>query len=475
MLGWIALLAIGAVAASVFRSYPGSTLTLAAFTAAFITLLALVLPKPRLYAYTFLALFLFLGFWAKLTVHLALGFPFVEPIGVFDNSGAAWDRALWVGASGAAGVALSRAVQLAWYRARGVRELAVDDPLPVPSWYAAHRRAAWIALAIGIAGLNLWNAYASFYQIGVNPRLILPLRLNILVAWLLNIGFALLVATLVRWEMRDQPRRTFLALLAPLAEALACSVSTLSRSAYVLHVGPYLLAAWERRRDPVTRICSRIRVRLGAALLAGFLASIVGVQALRASAYFAPVATPSQMTPATTAVPFGKSYFVQLMQQVPWLIVHRWVGLEGVLTVTSYSGTGPELMREALAESPKMGNTALYQRMAHSFYMGSERFTFLTLPGFVAVLAYSGSLVVVLLGAAAVGALVLATEVTATRLVGNPFVLAVAGAAIANVASNLNFPYLAAVFIGELWLTLALIRLLHFDRNAGPRSDLHRV
>lgn len=474
--------ALAGAAGLALAQYPGSTVPFVAFNAAFIGLLALALPRPRLYVYTFLALFLFLGFWGKLWVHFALGFPFVEPTGAFDGAGASWDRALWIGATGAAGFALARAVQLVFHRSHQVVELIGSDTRPVPQWFVEHRRAVWIATGAAVAGLNVWNVGAAFYQIGVNPRLVLPLGLNVPIAWFINVGFGLLVAVLVHWELRSRPRNAATALLAPVAEAIACSGSTLSRSAYVLHAGPYVLAAIERHRELSALVVRGRRAALAGALVLGFGVSLVLVQALRASLYFAPApppalnaAAPAQLqTPAPEVRAARESYFVQLMRQVPFLMVHRWVGLEGVLAVSAYSRTSIGLLREAMLENPNEGANSLYQRIARSFYADSDRFTFLTLPGTIGVLAYSGSLMVVLLGAALIAAAAIGTEVAAARGTGNPFLLAVAGAAMANVVSNLNFPYLAAIFLAQLWVALAAIRLLHLGPTA-PRAEMRHT
>lgn len=441
-------------------SLPGSFMPVAAFNAAFIAMLLLALPRPRFYVYTFLALFLFLGFWAKYWVHGALAFAFIEPIGAFDGSAAAWDRALWLASAGAAGIAAARLAQLIYHRGRGLADILADAAGP-PRWFVRHRRAVWAAFGLLVVLVDLWNVQAAFYQIGVNPRLVLPLSLNVVMAWLVNIAFALGVAVLVHWEITS--RGAAGALVAPIVEAVVCSASTLSRSAYVLHAGPYVLAALERHRELLRLVSRTWRARLAGVIVAGALIALLGVQWLRTAVYFAPAALPAASSSAAAAQG-GFNYLPSMMEQLPLLLVHRWVGLEGVLAASAHPQIGPELFREALKESPKAGMHSLYQGIARSAYKDSAQFTFLTLPGLIGVLAYSASLAIVFCGAALVSALVLGTEWLAARWTGNPFLLAVAGAAMANVASNLNFPYLAAIFMAELWFTLVVIALLHGGR-----------
>src|ERR1700733_15142753 len=49
---------------------------LLAFHLSFTALLALAWPRPRVDAYTFLAIFLWLGFWVKFVAHLFFLYPF---------------------------------------------------------------------------------------------------------------------------------------------------------------------------------------------------------------------------------------------------------------------------------------------------------------------------------------------------------------------------------------------------------------
>src|SRR5690606_1500906 len=67
---------------------------LSLFHLSFLTMLLLVLPKPRVDAYSFLALFLFLGFWVKFVAHQWFDYPFIEPTGAFNGSADQWNTAL---------------------------------------------------------------------------------------------------------------------------------------------------------------------------------------------------------------------------------------------------------------------------------------------------------------------------------------------------------------------------------------------
>ena len=161
-------------------------------------------------------------------------------------------------------------------------------------------------------------------------------------------------------------------------------------------------------------------------------------------------------------------------KQVLGLAVDRWVGLGGVLAVASYPELGYDLLAVGIREDPGLGESSLYQRIsgADAIYAESEQFTFLTLPGSVAVLYYSGSLYVVAFGMAAITLILMSVELTFSRLIGNPVLSSVSGLAMANVVCQLNFPYLAGVFLVQLLVTLLFIWALQTAPILRPRQTV---
>lgn len=427
--------------------YRGSGSAFGVFTLAFLALGVLVLPRPRLYVYTFLAAFLLLGFWLKVVLHVVWDPGFVEPVGGFSYAPQEWDSGLFAAASGAAGLAFARAGHL-WMAHQDARLSSG------PSWFGRWRVAAWVLTIVLIVAVNAANLHFAFYQVGVKPKMLLPLRGHVLLAWLVNIGFALWIAALVWWELRSR-RSLGRSLLAPIGEALLSAISTFSRLTFLLHSVPYALAILERRSEMLVGIKRRsIYVLLGAIVLL-FGLSVITVFALRVYQYYGYAAGVSQQ-------PFIGHVIHTIKKQVPLLLTHRWVGLEGVLAVSSAPERSPALLAQALRESPKLAGQSLFQRVAQTRYLSENpaQFVFLGNAGPIAVFWFSGSLALVFFGMAAVGVAALATEVGAGRLTGNPFLLAVAGAALANVVVQTTFFYLTLVFLLQLWVGIGFIAAL---------------
>jgi hypothetical protein len=427
----IALLVAAAISVALTR-YPGSASLFLVFNICCVALALAALPRPRAYVYTVLVAFLLLGLWAKTLVHTIWEPKFLEPVGGFGNSPAEWDQALAAMIAAALGVLGARGLHLVYGRRRPAPQRSA-----APAWFIRHRRVLWVLTLIAVVAVNAANLKYAFYQIGVNTKGVLPLRLHVLFAWLVNIGFALWISVLLWWDYCARPSSLVRAILAAFCEALVSSVSAFSRILFLVHAGPYWLALLEERRRLAPS--RRSITILAACFVLLFVTSVLAVFALRASYY-----------------PSNADLGRNIKLEIPQLVVQRWIGLEGVLAVGSLPGRDATLLVSALTESPKAGAESLYQRTARSHYRANETFTFGSNAGPVAVLLFSGSLVAVGLGMALLMLVLLATEEAASRLTGNPFLLGVSGAALANVASQTTFFYLTLIFLLQMWAALVV-------------------
>jgi hypothetical protein len=434
--------------------YPGSMLLFALFNLGFFFLLALVFPPPRLYFYTFLAIFLTLGLWAKTLMHTLWSAGFLEPVGNFGGTPAEWDAALLAMSAAAFGLAAARCLHLVFRRRRPLAEAAPT----VPGWYAQHRTLVWVLTVASMVAVNAANLHFAFFQIGVNPKLVLPLRLHVLFSWLVNIGFALWIAALIDWEFRRRPAGLAAALVAPLVEGVLSAASAFSRITYLIHALPYAVALYEERRT----LGRRQLLSLGAAFVVLFATAVVMVFALRLHYY--------PMVDRTTGTQGDRGLVRNMARELPQLVLHRWVGLEGVLTVGSVPSRGSEMLVAVIADSPKHAAESIFQRASRleAYRVDPKKFTFLTNAGPVAILLYSGSYTVVLLGMALIATVAFATEEAARRWTRNPFFVAVGAAALANVVSQTTYFYLTAIFLAQLWLAISLIALVQGWRARRP-------
>lgn len=450
VLAFVFLLAISGIA---FLGYPGSPAAFVLFDSSYLAIVLLVYPKPRLYVYTFFALVLFLGFWLKFMIHMISGSDFLEPIGNFSNSKEEWDLALFVASFAAIGVALARGIHL--YGAKKFSALTdiSQNVGAVPTWFIALRKPVWITSIALMLGLNVLNFQPAFYQIGVNPKLILPAHLNVILAWLTYIGFSLWFAVMIHWETSINQKALASNMLAPIVEGFLCSISTISRALYLVHTIPYWLALVEQWPKLHSALNRGTITRLFTLWVLCFALSIVLASWLRINIYLS--------DPLVAGTPVTAVNRRNMAIQVANLFVDRWIGMEGVLAVSAHPHLGYALFLDGIREDPRKGNYSKYQLIAKSGYKESERFTFLTLPGIVAVLFYSGSFLTVLLGMIIATIVMIGTEVAASRWVGNPFLLSMTGFAMTHVVCQVNFLYLTMIFFLQLWVALAVIWAVH--------------
>ncbi|MFN9489133.1 MAG: hypothetical protein ACK59Y_05055 [Betaproteobacteria bacterium] len=447
------------------NGYTGSPLVLTAFHVVFISLVLLIFPRPRLYVYTFLAGFLFLGFWPKLVAYKLWSVEFLEPVGNFSGSAADWDSALLAATAGALGVILTRITFLILQRWKTSKETPIPEFAP-PWWFIKWRRPIIAATIAGVVVVNVFNMRYAIFQVGVNPLVVLPLKLNVLIAWLINAVFAIWIAALLHWNFQIRGQSLRVNLLLPVTEGFLASLSSLSRLAFLLHVGPYFLALaehWSRfRSDLGMKYLWRLAMGCAVLLCTGVLVVFL-LRVLTFNDYEQYTGKRNGSAAETPAAMTFVEYFNEvLIMQVPHIFLHRWVGLEGVLTASSVKDPGAVILKQIITDDPKKGAQALYQNHARPGYLASEpgKFTFLTNAGPIALLLFSGSLLAVLSGMALVTILLVITESAANRFTGNPFLLAVIGAGMANVVSQSTFPYLSMIYMLQIWVAIMFLWLI---------------
>lgn len=227
------------------NNYPGSKLIYMLFSAIFWLMLLTAFGKRTHYGYLFLAIALWLGFWVKITAHLILKYPYVEPIGRFDGSAGAWDGVLWVAIVASAGV-ISGKLLFASMGNRYSRVATVEQAI-VPAWYMAIRKWVWLFSLSGIVGIAAVNLILGIQQIGLVPRTILPWPLNALIAWQVSMGSALLLTVLLWWEV-SLKKSIAVSIYALLIEAITSTATLLSRGVYIFHTIPQLFSLFENRQ-----------------------------------------------------------------------------------------------------------------------------------------------------------------------------------------------------------------------------------
>lgn len=471
----------------------------------------------------FLLAFLILGCWAKLVLHFILGTQFIEPIGAFDNSSKAWDSAML-----ALNIAFATllACQAVASRLQPPAVIHIERPrgLLKPSM--------WLAILL-TALLLAANFKFAILKVGTEPALKLHSYVYVLVSFMIAWGNLILLATLGYWlvQARQMKLETLFYIL--ILEGAVTAVSMGSRAQMILHVAAPFAVYLVHGRDLVTalRFVQWVKILLVTAVL--FVTSLLLVSADRLQSFaqarpvvasmaigeqavsdvklaparpstsllialadsaqavagaLAPalpqlqlIANPVSAAPVyakpvpVTVAPLEETAEVKrarwkgMLMELSKLVVDRWVGLEGILAVVSHENTGWPLFLRSLAERPEAGTQAIYQRMSNAQYQAFENFTFMTIPGPLAILLYSDNLAVLAAGLTLLFAAGILAERLASQLVGNVFTRATIGVALAYLVVQTNFPRVQMFFLIEL---LGFIAGLYLARIivSGPRT-----
>ncbi|HEX7034916.1 MAG TPA: hypothetical protein VF210_04045 [Pseudomonadales bacterium] len=452
------------------------------FSAATIALIASAFVRPHSYGFVALVVFLTLGFWVKHAAWSIAGIPPIEPLGDFTGEAHEWDRALSFTAVALLGLTLAK---LSLYPLRMSRPGPVARVLP--TWYERAPLLVWVATAMLVIAGNVLNWRYRFYQVAVHERVILPFHLNAVIVWWLTVATSMWLAVLLEFERRRRGfTRRWMILSAPILEAVVTSAVMLSRGFYLMRTLPYALVFARpslRRSFQLSRV---VVPTLAVATVLGFVISLAGASWLRLTV-FPPMVTPGQPAqagapqapPADAGVgPTGRipsaAEVRAAIREIGTMVVGRWIGLEGILAISASHQQGLGLFVAGLMEDPRSGTEALFQRISKAEYKELEGFTFMTLPGIVAVLAYSGSPVIIFAGMFLAGIVVLLTERAFRHAFDNDLLCAVVGVFMANAIVQMNFPYLTAVFFIEMWGSLLILWIL-CRLDIGGRSADRKV
>ena len=259
--------------------YQGSAFAFTLFSSSFLILLFLGFYKNRSYAFMYLAVFLWLGFWVKLVAHLLLDYEYIEPIGVFSGSTGEWDQVLWVSTIACLGVIIGRFLY-------AILNFKVADDNHnnnvYPEWYPTIRIKVWALFIVIVILAAVSNAVLGINQIGLSPRTILPWPLNALISWIVSIGGVMGLATLIWWDV-SLKKGVYSSLFAIIIEAFISSISLFSRGVFIFHSIPQFIALYKNKL--LDNFSKKRLAIVGCFILIFFVLSLAIVSVLRANFY----------------------------------------------------------------------------------------------------------------------------------------------------------------------------------------------
>ena len=474
-----------------YLEYTGSKFIYLSFCFVSFSLIALSLIGRFSYFYFFLALFLFLGFWSKTSLYFAFNHPLLEPTGFFDYSAGAWNKALIVSSLGLAGVCFSRLLMILLNKIFDKNNTSVPISVSIPVWYDKYAKIIWIVTILAIIITVVCNSYFKLYQVGVVPTYHMPFKLGALMPACINIGFTLWLATLIWWDVQKGKRllpRLFIAIFS----AFLFSTSIMSRGLYLYQAGHYIVSIYRAVKDISLKQWSLyfIMFILGLFITVKltmyqrdtdykqFIANkIVAKQLLTACAkkqYKNKAFIASKLESNTKA---QVNHFIKEGHYSSSgtgniflkLAVERWIGIEGVLSTSSWAdanfntfklGWTKRLARDTGNPYNKISRTYYYRP---SYKLVGNTFFYSSLPGFIAMLDYSGRISIVIFGAFILCFFFMSLEYWMDRLLRNPFYLSYSGIYLAIILTMLGSGH--SILMLTVEIIILTLFIYTFSRN----------
>lgn len=439
-----------------FLKYPGQGLIYVVFTITSTALLYFGFRKNAIFFDTFIGIFFWLGFWLKLTFRVTfMDGQFHESVGNFDGSGAAFDRALLVTSCGFFGllaISFLREKYVFTYPVK-LTEVAQEGLVRI---YQYHRTAVLFGFAILFVTVAATNFYFGIYQRGAIPRTILPYGLGGIYSWLLLFGLASISALILHFEFTLNKKTSYLVVILSLLEAFLSNVSLLSRG---MILNTTALGYGVFRSLKLYSIESNVRYLAGSFLIFILLfgSSVILVEHLRSNL---------GISDSSRLVAIGRGTQV--------LFLDRWVGIEGVMAVSSYPKQGWDLWSEAWKETPANKLSFYDANLITSPYidMDTTKHHYISLPGILAFCFYPGSFPFLFMCMCVLGAVAAAIEISVFKLGGGNVILcALLAQVVAYRFAHFGYaPRASYLLFGSLYLNLFIIYfsnefLLHWNKG----------
>lgn len=490
-------------------NYPGHVFIYIIFTIAFNIFFISGFTKGRIFFDTFLGIFFWLGFWLKFSVRVAFmgeEFQAAEQIGEFIGSGADFDHALLVSSIAIIALLVVSFIRRKWFFS--YEKVARRSGLPETyAFYKKNRRAVLVSFAVLFTLAAVINVVFGIYQRGSVPRTMLPFKLDGIFTWLLLFGLASISTVILdcEFKIRDNP---YLVTLLSFFESFFSNVSMLSRG-MILNGSAILVGLVENGKRRAIDMKTSYKLIILIVFLSFFVSSVFAVNHLRKGLFYQDFPVDSNIsksfvakhlqdsigkllkTPPKAPV-MGKGVFVGYVYQIEFIIfkiklfifnklqtmshlliealmnleallLDRWVGIEGVMAVSSYSHLGWDLWKAGWQERYSHSGTSMYDvKILKSPFANMTQHHFISLPGIVAFFYYPGSYLFLFIAMLIVGSLGAAIEIFVYKLSGGNFILCslIAQVVAYRYASFGYVPRQSYLLFGSICLNILIIYLM---------------
>jgi len=382
---------VSIIATFAVNEYAGNSLLFFIFSFVFNVLLLMGIRKNANFFDFYIGIFFWIGFWLKLTVRiLFFDTKFSEATGAFDFSGDSFDSALIVCICGASALILGSLIREKIFP-KLINRKIVDSCQE--QFYFKKRIYIIIIFTVLFISISYINVYFGIYQKGEITKTILPYNINSVFKWLLLFGLASFSALILKFEIDNNKKIPIIIWTIIIIESFFSNTSLLSRG-MILNSGAIAIGALVLLRKNKIFLLNLKNIILSSIIFCIFFTmSIIIVNDLRGNGS-------GNFRLGILGDMFNKNNESQQrgndLEHATPLLLNRWVGIEGVLSVTSSKRLGLELWNEAWSERYSENTMGFYDsNLIDSPYKNTDfkKYHHISLPGITAFLFYPGSLV----------------------------------------------------------------------------------
>jgi hypothetical protein len=304
------------------------------------------------------------------------------------------------------------------------------------------------------------NIFLGIYQKGSITQTMLPFGLNGVFKWLILFGFATFSAVVLRLELVANSQISIILVVLVLLESFATNTSLLSRG-MVLNIGAIAFGVYVVCRLDLIKLPFKTVFVSGVVFCALFTSSVLVVNDLRGNG-------PGLFSTNANTKSFVENANVTIAHATP-LFLNRWVGIEGVMAVSSSPLLGWGLWQDAWNERYSETTMGFYDaNLIESPYNSTDfsKHHHLSLPGILAFFFYPSSFIFLFLSMLLLGFLAAAIEGYVFKFGGNNLILC---ALISQVVAYryVSFGYVPSqsyLLFGSIFLNILMV---HFFYSAA--------
>ena len=381
-----------------FDSYEGNKIIYLFFSIISNYLIYFSFRKNSIFFESFLGLLLWLGFWFKFTMTIAFSNgKFEEGVGLFNYSPESFNETLVVSQIGIVSFILAgyfREIFIFKYPSK------LNFFFKTNNFFKKRRKQIWIIFLIFFTLISISNFYLKIYQKGLIPIYDFNFLFTGVFKWLLLFGLTSISAIIIFLETNAFKKFLVSGSLLIFFETFLSSLSMLSRgmifNAFALFFGIYKFSSKLNIPNKLTYYLKSLFI-----ILVLFYISVVSVNYIRANYFY--VGESSQFAYEKLKGKINKSEKTKLSSieqyhsEIYYLLINRWVGIDGVMAVISKKELlNIDFFKKSLFEIPKPQGITFYESKFNIKTPVNEDKIYEktkgnTLPGIIAFFYYSGS------------------------------------------------------------------------------------